>query len=90
MDTDEKLKQEQLEYYKRENELREAMIKRQRLYWKLVKWAAIICGLLILLIAVILPSIFTRITADTNGDGYYEVITIPRWEKYKYKDIMWE
>ena len=46
MDIDEKLKEEQLEYYKRENELREAMIKRQRLYWKLVKISAIVIFLL--------------------------------------------
>ena len=30
MDTDEKLKQEQLEYYKRENELRKKILKRKQ------------------------------------------------------------
>lgn len=37
MDIDEKIKEEQLKYYQRENELREAMLKRQRLKWKITK-----------------------------------------------------
>ena len=46
MNIDEKLKEEQLEYYKRENELREEALKKQRLYWKLVKISAIVIFLL--------------------------------------------
>lgn len=42
MDIDEKIKEEQLKYYQRENELREAMLKRQRLKWKIIKTSAIV------------------------------------------------
>lgn len=88
MDIDEKIKEEQLKYYQRENELREAILKRQRLKWKITKWTIIIGAICIFIITVVLPSIFVRITVDANGDGYYEVITIPRWEQYKYEESM--
>lgn len=78
MDIDEKLKEEQLEYYKRENELREEALKRQKESINSVKNMFKAFGIVFLALMLLMTGyiIFETIKMIINDYHFYQSLKL--------------